>query len=184
MDYIFKKPIFLPILLVLFFIISIFAFKFENEKLLKKMNNIELSVQNLTLLISSTDLAAPSGGMETGNYFYIDPINGSANNDGSRSYPWQNLMSVINSGLIEYIEYDSLVYQDFIKVNEGAPVKPGDTLILMPGNHGQVRLKDIQNIVPIKIVSLSNNDTYFTLLEVEDWSSWELENIVIGRKSH
>src|SRR5690606_17375264 len=38
----------------------------------------------------------------TGNSFYIDPVNGSQDGDGSEANPWKTLQQVIEDKLIQY----------------------------------------------------------------------------------
>lgn len=75
-----------------------------------------------------------------GNIFYIDPVNGSSEGDGSSTDPWKTLQEVINSGLIEYYRpTDNDVSDSPLEiVNEGAPVKGDDVLVLHSGYHGYI----------------------------------------------
>jgi len=75
-----------------------------------------------------------------GTTFYIDPVNGTTDGDGSAQEPWRTLQEVIAKGLIETYKYSDVnnSNSDLIVVNEGAPVKGGDRLILRSGYHGFV----------------------------------------------
>ncbi len=78
----------------------------------------------------------------TGNTFYIDPVNGSPAGDGSATNPWRTLQEVIDSNLIGFYQR-SEAYQpesDLVLMNEGAPVKGGDRLVLRTGYHGYITL--------------------------------------------
>ena len=77
----------------------------------------------------------------TGNTFYIDPINGSPDGDGSEQNPWRTLQEVANDGLIEYYKHseNNNADSEWEVVNEGAPVKGGDKLVLKTGYHGYIR---------------------------------------------
>ena len=77
----------------------------------------------------------------TGNTYYIDPINGSTNGDGSSEHPWFTLQQVIDSNLIECYRHTEAYNpdSDLEIVNEGAPIKGGDRLILRSGYHGYVK---------------------------------------------
>ncbi|MBN2426011.1 MAG: right-handed parallel beta-helix repeat-containing protein [Calditrichaceae bacterium] len=74
----------------------------------------------------------------TGNTFYIDPVNGSAGGDGSYERPWRTLQEVVENNLIEcYQPSENYNPSSPLKiVNEGAPVKGGDRLVLRSGYHG------------------------------------------------
>ena len=78
----------------------------------------------------------------TGNTFYIDPENGSMDGDGSKENPWKTLQEVFENNLIQYYK-NSESYNpesELVLVNEDAPVKGGDRLILKSGYHGFLRL--------------------------------------------
>ena len=78
----------------------------------------------------------------TGNTYYIDPVNGLPTGDGSTSNPWRTLQEVLDSNLIEFYQR-SEAYEpesELDIVNEGAPVKGGDRLLLRSGYHGYIAL--------------------------------------------
>jgi hypothetical protein len=66
--------------------------------------------------------------------FYVDPANGSMNNDGSASAPWSTLEAVVGANLF----YDG-------RKNPSAPIHPGDVIYLRSGNHGSPRFYGIVN---------------------------------------
>lgn len=76
----------------------------------------------------------------SGNTFYIDPVNGADDGDGSAGRPWRTLQQVIADGLIEHYRHSESRNPDspLTVVNEGAPVKGGDRLLLRSGYHGFV----------------------------------------------
>ncbi|MDF1546985.1 MAG: right-handed parallel beta-helix repeat-containing protein [Bacteroidales bacterium] len=80
----------------------------------------------------------------TGTTFYIDPINGSSNGDGSSQNPWRTLQEVIEKQLIENYQHSESynANSELVVVNEGAPVKGGDRLVLLSGYHGFIDLNN------------------------------------------
>lgn len=77
----------------------------------------------------------------TGKTFYVDPVNGSMENDGSKEHPWRTLQEVFSGNLIQHYKFEKLPYKQGEKkilVNPQAPVRGGDALILLSGNHGAV----------------------------------------------
>lgn len=76
----------------------------------------------------------------TGSTFYIDPVNGSPDGDGSANNPWQTLQGVLDSNLIQFYAHTENYNPDspLELVNDGAPVKGGDRLILRSGHHGNI----------------------------------------------
>lgn len=80
--------------------------------------------------------------VSSGNTFYIDPVNGSVDGDGSSSAPWRTLQEVVENGLIEHYRPSENYVPDspLEVVNEGAPVKGGDVLVLLSGYHGYINV--------------------------------------------
>lgn len=78
----------------------------------------------------------------SGNTFYIDPINGSMEGDGSVQKPWKTLQQVFDNGLVQYYKHAESYNpeSELVIVNEDAPVKGGDRLVLKTGYHGFLRL--------------------------------------------
>ena len=75
-------------------------------------------------------LASAARGAQT---FYVDPENGSMNNDGSAAAPWRTLAEVVASKLVR--------------------IKGGDTILLRSGYHGEVQLSGAYNdeVVTVKL---------------------------------
>jgi hypothetical protein len=80
----------------------------------------------------------------TGNTFYIDPVNGSADGDGSATNPWRTLQEVIEGELVECYRHSETNNPDseLEIVHAGAPVKGGDRLLLRNGYHGYIGLNN------------------------------------------
>jgi len=64
--------------------------------------------------------------------FYCDPVSGSMSNDGSQQYPWSTLQAVFENNKIETKDKSGN------PKNQGAPVKAGDTIMLLAGYHGDI----------------------------------------------
>lgn len=77
----------------------------------------------------------------SGNTFYLDPINGSIEGDGSKNKPWPSLKEVIKSNLVQTFK-KSQDGSKLIVVNKEAPIKGGDRLILKNGYHGNIFVKN------------------------------------------
>ena len=103
----------------------------------------------------------------TGNSYYIDPVNGSAEGDGSENSPWKTLQQVIDDGLIQYYKRsdvndpNSLVF-----VNEDAPVKEGDELILRDGYHGNISLQNFTFIEGWLTIRGQNNEAVLSQFKI------------------
>ena len=79
-----------------------------------------------------------------GSTFYLDPLNGSVNGDGSEANPFGGLQEVVDNNLIETYKHSesSNSSSPLVLVNEGAPIKGGDKLILKDGYHGQLEISN------------------------------------------
>jgi len=120
------------------------------------------------------------------NAFFIDPIHGSASGDGSKEAPWNSLQDLINSGLLEsraWSEYPAEnLDESYLKpMNEGAPIKGGDTIYLMNGNYGDLSISEHYNSAPIIIKAYPGQKPVFTQMKLTSSANWVFENIAIDR---
>ncbi len=73
--------------------------------------------------------------------FYIDPEKGSITNPGTEDGHWSSLKEVFDGNKISTRKYQTKpadTLAPLIARNPDAPVKPGDTLILKDGYHGDI----------------------------------------------
>lgn len=84
--------------------------------------------------------AVPS--LKAGHHtFYVDPVKGSDQGDGSAGKPWKNLTSVIGmSNKLLSAKAWSNKTQSYGDVNPKGPIKAGDVVMLMSGNHGTLKI--------------------------------------------
>jgi hypothetical protein len=92
----------------------------------------------------------------SGHSFFVDPLRGSPQGDGSRAHPWRTLAEVVADG--EFATAPILRGPGAGPVNKAAaaleratgimlarnpnaPIKPGDTVYLLSGDHGAVTLQ-------------------------------------------
>ncbi len=104
----------------------------------------------------------------SGKSYYVDPEHGSMDNDGSREHPWHTLQEVFASGLIQHYSYKDRPYKAGgakVLVNPEAPVKGGDELVLLSGDHGTVRTgKDGFYLEPGKFLTVRAGRGSFPVL--------------------
>ncbi len=84
--------------------------------------------------------ARPPAGTSGGRFFYVDPRRGSRLGDGSRAHPWRTLQEVVEDRRFE----TAPPLQGLASLFGGsAPglVRGGDTVYLLSGNHGVVKLQ-------------------------------------------
>lgn len=77
-----------------------------------------------------------------GHTFYIDPGRGSLRGDGSKMRPWRTLAEVFSQNLFANAptHWDNQ-HRIMVRNNPLAPIKSGDTLVLMSGDHGRVLIQ-------------------------------------------
>ncbi len=121
----------------------------------------------------------PSGG----HLYYVDPVNGSAQGDGSISNPWKTLQQVIEDGLVETWNRpvgDPL--RESIARNSGAPVNAGDILILKTGNHGTVYIRESFNNSFITIRTAVGEKPLIRTLRFTSAGNWRVDGLYITQE--
>jgi hypothetical protein len=93
---------------------------------------------------------------DNGRVFYLDPVDGSLTNPGTVEQPLGSLQEVLDHDLIQRLEAVTHPYQDggeLELVNPDAPIQPGDTLVLLSGDHGLCRLVESHHSEFISILA-------------------------------
>ncbi|MEI8018768.1 MAG: right-handed parallel beta-helix repeat-containing protein [Schlesneria sp.] len=105
--------------------------------------------------------------------FYIDPVKGSMNGDGSSARPWSTLQAVWAAGLINGANKTT-----------GA-VHAGDLIYLMTGNHGSVGFYGTaaQNTDFISVAAAPGNKPVLNQLTVSNGSNWVFAGITFQNPS-
>ncbi len=128
----------------------------------------------ITVLISATTYAT---------VFYIDPQNGSISNNGSSAAPWSNLQDVFDSSKIESRMYETKPWEPdgvLIPKNAGAPVQPGDTLMLLSGYHGDIDAREYYNTDYITIMAQPGHSPHIAGLELRSGCKWTVHGLTIS----
>ena len=94
--------------------------------------------------------------MLAGEVFHLDPRSGSLDNPGTADQPWPGLQAVVAAGYVQRWSTEEKPYPaggdaDIVCLNPGAPVGPGDRLVLHEGDHGDVVLNDMHQPGFVKI---------------------------------
>lgn len=101
--------------------------------------------------------------------FYVDPVNGSRDGDGSRLKPWRTFAEVVGGKLING--------QDPTK----GVVHAGDIIYLLTGNHGSVTINPymgaLNNTSPITVQAFPNNKPVLNQLTVRSVSNWTFRGL-------
>jgi len=113
---------------------------------------------------------------------YLDPINGSSSGDGSRALPFGSLEGVVNANLIESQQWQAPFSSpgELSAKNIGAPIKAGDTLILLRGFHGDVDLSRYINDEFITIDGQENSAVKLSSISFEAAAKWRLQGVSIS----
>jgi hypothetical protein len=107
--------------------------------------------------------------------FWVDPVHGKPDNDGSSSAPWRSLQEVLDMGLLETQGWESLPYKPgatLVTKNAGAPVKGGDTIYLRSGYHGALRVVGFYNEKTITVAAQEGHEPRFERVLIRASSHW------------
>jgi hypothetical protein len=118
-----------------------------------------------------------------GQLFYIDPLNGNPDNDGSAAHPWRTLQEVIEAGRIETRVYANLPYDGtnaFATINPGAPVQAGDTLVLRSGFHGSLWIRGGYNERTITIRADAGQTPVVSGIFLSAVSNWRVQGLTVA----
>ncbi len=132
----------------------------------------------LALVLASCVMGA--GESYVGSTFHVDPAS-APGGDGSAASPWNDLQSVLDE-LVETTEYSSYPYEKaegFKVVNKGAPVKPGDTIVLADGFYGPLSILEKRNLREIAIIAAAGARPRFAGIHVRSSAKWRLSGLVV-----
>ena len=108
----------------------------------------------------------------SGNYFFVDSENGDDNNEGSYEKPWKSLQTVINEKIETYSDTGEIV-------NEGAPIKSGDVIILLEGDYGKIRIENLYNSDYIIIAANEESKAKLSYIAAKNTKYWRFDGLFI-----
>ncbi len=115
--------------------------------------------------------------------FYVDPVKGSPEGDGSASRPWRTVQEVFDAGLVESQQWDKLPYTSQSKLvakNAGAPVRAGDTIWLRSGSHGDLLIESYYNPGNITIAAEQGHTPRLSSLHIRSGSNWRIRGLTVS----
>jgi len=119
--------------------------------------------------------------------FHVDPVDGSdATGDGSAAQPWRSLGHVFDADLVETRVWPDYPYEsgmELVPVNEGAPVRAGDTILLHDGYHGNLVIEHAYNTAPITVAAAPGERPLARSLLVRAAQNWIVEGIAVSAAS-
>jgi hypothetical protein len=124
-------------------------------------------------------ISAPAGG----NIFYLDPVHGRNDNTGTADSPWGSLQSVVEGNMIATRAYADLPYNGtnaLTAKNPGAPVKAGDTLVLLEGFHGEFNLRGAYNEYPITIQAAAGQRPTLSRIFLSAGANWLFKGLTVS----
>lgn len=144
------------------------------------MNRL-LKLLPLFSLLQSLLFGIPNsvGGAE----FYIDPMEGDPNGDGSRERPWQTLENVIERGLIQTRDWTRLPHKPDTPlqiVHSHGPIRGGDTIWLREGYHGRISIIGAYNKTPITIAAMPGESPEVSSVLVRAVENWIFRGLAIS----
>jgi len=119
--------------------------------------------------------------------FYCDPVNGSMSGDGSAGDPWSTLAEVIAANKIESMKpaaYPYVYGDPLVAFNVGAPVQPGDTLVLLSGDHGEVYAQGYFNPDWITIEAASGHTPVVRRFQFRGGCKWRIDGVTVSQEPY
>jgi hypothetical protein len=130
------------------------------------------------------------------NVWYIDPVNGTtqaAGGNGSQAHPWNSLEAV--AAAVTGYPYPLLTTAPYRHLNAagtaavfaagpaGGPIKPGDEILLMSGNYGNVGIcqhdTEISNSSFVTVAAAPGQTPVLTSLAVCSTSMWAFDGLKV-----
>ena len=125
--------------------------------------------------------------------WYFDPVNGTtvaAGADGSQAHPFSSLNALAGivpgykTPLLTTAVYDHYPSQPRVRAGGGGPIAPGDQILLMDGNYGDVRLIPVALSMDnggkfIKISAAPGAHPVLTSLTMTSTNSWWIDGIKV-----
>jgi hypothetical protein len=141
---------------------------------------IPIVLASLSLLLSACGiigLPAPS------RVFFVDPVGGSMDNDGSRERPWSSIQQVVDTKLqtFRYAAHPWSGDNPSAARNPGAPVSGGDAIVLLPGYHGPLLIQEAYN--RREIVLRAEAGAVLSSVHVVSASRWTLSGLTVDGSS-
>ncbi len=115
--------------------------------------------------------------------FYVDPVGGSPDGDGSSSRPWRTLQEVVEANSFETWAWDSAPYEEGVSVlvpDQDGPVRPGDTVWLLDGHHGEVEIRSAYLDGVITVSAAPGAEPTLSRLSLRSASNWTFQGLTVS----
>lgn len=114
---------------------------------------------------------------------YLDPQDGSIAGDGTKADPWGSLKEVVEAKMFATRDWKERPYnenRELETIRDKAPIQPGDTLVLMSGNHGNVTIAGAYNEKPITIKAGNGESPKLSRLLLRAAANWTIKGVTIS----
>jgi hypothetical protein len=119
--------------------------------------------------------------IEGSQTFFVDPSRGAKGNDGSADRPWRTLSEVLDPAnhLVATKAYGRTKegLGPPAPINPGGPIRPGDTIVLMSGDHGSADFRQYANDAFISVVAGKGQTPIVRSLRMTASSHWLFRGI-------
>ena len=110
--------------------------------------------------------------------FFIDPVKGSPKGDGSAARPWRTLAEVLDpASKLLSTQGHKVAGDKLIAINPTGPIKAGDVLMLMSGNHGSVKVLNAYNTDFVSVMAAPGQVPVVSALSVVGSAKWMFQGI-------
>ncbi|MDX7952328.1 right-handed parallel beta-helix repeat-containing protein [Lichenihabitans sp. Uapishka_5] len=112
--------------------------------------------------------------------FYVDPAKGSAAGDGSAAKPWKTLAEVlVPDGKLLSTQVHKKVggVDPLSSANPNGPIKAGDVIMLMSGNHGVVTVRNAFNTDFVTVMAAPGQTPVISQLFMMSAANWAFQGI-------
>jgi hypothetical protein len=140
-------------------------------------SHFSVTVSNGGGSITSADAALTVTAAVPAAEYFVDPVSGSDQGDGSPANPWRNLQDVIDQKVQTRTWEGPLPYAEGMNqmaVNADAPVRPGDTIWLRSGDYGALTIHSAYNAAPITVAAATGQTPKFSNVLVQSSQNWIL----------
>jgi parallel beta-helix repeat protein len=164
---------------------------------------LSASVACAATVMEVADGCAVPSSAPPAHVFYIDPVNGSMSGDGSLAHPWNSLEAITGTTYGQpawqppgcagynntsctygplltsepYWHYDARVQIWTTSTNPNAPISPGDSILLMSGNYGNVALNGVVNSSFITIEAATGQKPVLSNLTLLGSTKWLIRGL-------
>lgn len=114
--------------------------------------------------------------------FYIDPVSGHKDHDGSYEKPWPSLNYVFRNRLIKTQNWSKSHYQPGMVLSVKNPrgiIRGGDTIWLKSGDYGRLSFDGFYNTDTITIQTMPGHVARFDNINITSSARWKLSGLLV-----